>query len=337
MEKRTHKLSKEQKINIENLFLTGNYTFIALAKMYNVTPCAIRHLMRKKGYETPYRKKIPPEIRAEIVDKYKLGDCLFKELSKEYNVSPTAMRRMLNLQGCHAPSMTELSTKYKLDMDYFEKIDSSDKAYFLGLLYADGCVYPPDRKMTISLQQGDRAILDSMREKIGSDKPLYFRPPYSKVNKHGATINSHGHYVLAVINEKMVSDLVSHGVIQRKSKNLTFPKIQQELIHHFIRGFFDGDGGMSLSRNDRSCCLSFMANIEFLEVLKIHINNFTGINFSKPFRKHCKSDVYYMTFTTKSEISKLYDFIYGKDEKDILCLSRKRDKFISYFLARQQI
>jgi transposase-like protein len=335
MVKRTHKLSMDQKNEIEKMFLEGNKTYIEIAKKYDVTPAAIRFLMTKKGHKSPYRKKIPPEIRQEIVEKYKTGEYLFKELAKEYKVSAESMRYMLNRKGCHAPSPTEISTKYKLDADYFQNIDCPDKAYFLGLLYADGCVYPPDRKMTISLQQGDRAILDNMREKIGSNKPLYFRPPYSKKNKKGVTINSHGHYVLTVVNEKMVNDLISHGVTPRKSKNLKFPNLPNDLIVHFIRGFFDGDGGVTLSRNDAKCSVSFMANIEFLYVLRDYMIRFIDVGQNKKFIKHDTCDIHYIFIHKRAEIQSIYNWFYDH-ENEVSYIFRKKDK-LSRFLYPNKV
>ena len=46
----------------------------------------------------------------------------------------------------------------------------------------------------------------------------------------------------------MAADLHSLGRKAQKEKSI-FPKIDKKLIHHFIRGLFDGDGSVSI--NDR--------------------------------------------------------------------------------------
>lgn len=50
----------------------------------------------------------------------------------------------------------------------------------------------------------------------------------------------------------MYDDLASHGLVERKTNTITFPitSIKDELIHHFIRGYFDGDGSMSGLKKD---------------------------------------------------------------------------------------
>jgi hypothetical protein len=47
----------------------------------------------------------------------------------------------------------------------------------------------------------------------------------------------------------MFHDLVSHGMTEHKSLTLKFPQINTNLTHHFIRGYFDGDGSFSKSHD----------------------------------------------------------------------------------------
>lgn len=47
----------------------------------------------------------------------------------------------------------------------------------------------------------------------------------------------------------MKADLISHGCIPQKSLILKFPEISKELIPHFIRGYFDGDGSVGIYNN----------------------------------------------------------------------------------------
>lgn len=52
-------------------------------------------------------------------------------------------------------------------------------------------------------------------------------------------------YGVHLTSDKMFNDLCSHGCVPNKSLVLTFPKdIPENLIHHFIRGYFDGDGSV---------------------------------------------------------------------------------------------
>lgn len=72
-----------------------------------------------------------------------------------------------------------MANKYTFNRDYFERIDSKDKAYFLGLLYADGCnsISTTQRHCTIilNLQEKDKDILNVFNKYINSNKPLAYR------------------------------------------------------------------------------------------------------------------------------------------------------------------
>lgn len=52
--------------------------------------------------------------------------------------------------------------KYKLNENYFDKIDIEEKAYFLGLLYADGYIFTlrSNKYVRLQLQKIDKHILE---------------------------------------------------------------------------------------------------------------------------------------------------------------------------------
>jgi hypothetical protein len=74
---------------------------------------------------------------------------------------------------------------------------------------------------------------------------------------------------------QMVQDLISLGCIPNKSLILTFPQnIPKNLVKHFIRGYFDGDGGLSVDKGSSKLgqlTISFVGTINFLNVLQQHI------------------------------------------------------------------
>lgn len=120
--------------------------------------------------------------------------------------------------------------KYPIDETYFQVIDTERKAYFLGLLYADGSMSKEHyHSLKIILQKRDLHILEELRKDIQPTKPFYYI-------KNGKYIG------LDFTNKYLYSDLVELGCIPNKTHKLVFPTIDQKLIHHFIRGYYDGDG-----------------------------------------------------------------------------------------------
>ena len=121
-----------------------------------------------------------------------------------------------------------------LYFDYFSEIDTEEKAYWLGFLYADGSI---DKRgvLRVELISEGKQHLEKFAKAIkytGSVIGPYFR------NKIKNPI-----YKIDLSNPRFGKDLQNKGVIQNKTFFVQFPKwLKTELVRHFIRGIFDGDG-----------------------------------------------------------------------------------------------
>ena len=62
--------------------------------------------------------------------------------------------------------------KYKRNSDVFEKIDTEEKAYWLGFLYADGYINEKRKFVDIGLKRSDRGHLEKFRQFLESDVPI---------------------------------------------------------------------------------------------------------------------------------------------------------------------
>lgn len=163
--------------------------------------------------------------------------------------------------------------------NFFEKIDNELKAYWLGFLYADGCVlFYSDKSSTGSTVNTNRITL-SMHERDIEHLRNWLVALESKSNiLRKAKSGREKVYVYSVINsEKMCKDLIKQGCLQTKSLKLKFPTVEQvpiDLQRHFIRGYFDGDGCISTRSNYtkfnpmRYVRLSFLGTKQFLETLQ---------------------------------------------------------------------
>lgn len=186
-------------------------------------------------------KMLTDEQKLEIVEKYKTGNYSCNDLGKEYNRKGYNIARLLKRRGVEvAQDRKQTHRKYSLNQNYFNKIDTEDKAYFLGLLYADGCNHNC-KKISIELQEQDIDMVRLFAKYLKTDIPLYHR----KVKRSKSKNDAHG---LTISCKKIATDLNRLGCIPRKSLVLKFPTKEQlppYLIRHFIRGYFDGDGCIS--------------------------------------------------------------------------------------------
>lgn len=171
-----------------------------------------------------------------IINMYNKGSSLQK-IGDLYGCSKAVIKRVLTENNIETRDDSHKIRHFTLNENYFDVIDTGNKAYCLGLLYADGynCI---DRDLVkIELQASDKDILDKINKELGSDRDLKYS------NKSSVNPNWQDTYRLSIYNKHMSQMLARHGMVQAKSLILTFPQwLDNKLIPMFILGFMDGDG-----------------------------------------------------------------------------------------------
>jgi hypothetical protein len=138
-------------------------------------------------------------------------------------------------------------TRYSVDDTFFSTIDTEEKAYWLGFLYADGCV--TKNRVSLSLAEKDRLHVEMFKNTIKYTGPITERKIMPSVIK-GKKINASRQIVVNISRNKIAHDLILLGCVPAKSLILRFPTVEQVPVHlvaHFIRGNLDGDGSVSSS------------------------------------------------------------------------------------------
>ncbi len=211
--------------------------------------------------------------------------------------------RKLNIVARNNRDKTKI---YKFDENFFEIIDSEEKAYWLGFLYADGFINSSrkhnSRKMGISISSIDREHLVKLNESLKSNviiRDYKTSGGYSLDTQYSRLIFS---------SEKMCSDLVDKGMFEKKSLILCFPnerQVSKALQCHFIRGYFDGDGSISISGNE------YKFRICGTKELLTSIQEILGVTNMLQKRKKDDSNNYSIDFGGNNKVllnlKKLYD------------------------------
>ncbi len=203
--------------------------------------------------------------KEECVELYISGESTVS-LAKKYGVYPNSINGILRRRNVNIRKSSEAHRKYKINESFFDFIDSEEKAYILGLFYADGSNNIRRFKAYISLSEVDVDILYKIRSLISPDKPLL----YSKRNDGNS--NHKNRYMFYIDNKHISKQLENLGCVTNKTFKITFPNwIDNDLIHHFVRGYFDGDGHIGIYNNKAR--ISVVSTESFCNKLKSIIEN----------------------------------------------------------------
>lgn len=168
------------------------------------------------------------------------SDMPYSEIGKNIGRSRNAVQCKLRVLGLSKPE------KYSYNTNYFEKIDTEDKAYWLGFIFADGWI--SGSELGIELCRKDIKHLKKFNKCLNGNINII-----CKINEHTNNDFIKSNYtescIIRLYRNKIVEDLKQHGVQNRKTyKDNYIPSLSNDLIKHFIRGFFDGDGNVWIDR-----------------------------------------------------------------------------------------
>lgn len=202
-------------------------------------------------------------------------------------------------------------------------------AYVLGFFVADGNLTLGKRgNHYIEFTSCDKEILERIRKSLDSNHKISAR----KLQKENHKIC----YRIQVGSKIIFEDLVNFGFKPNKSKRLAYPKVPSAYFHHFVRGYFDGDGhvteGFYKSRDRKkpkhllfagftSGTKSFLEKLKY-NLTKVRIVNGGTLYYSKGYR---------LNFSISDSLN-LYKFLY-KSLDNQLYLARKKKVFEKYLNA----
>lgn len=224
-----------------------------------------------------------------------------------------------------------MKKKYTFDETFFDKIDSEQKAYILGLLFADGYNHEGRGVVSLSLQEQDREILNKISLAMKNTKPLQFinMKRYHKGKAH------QNQYRLNLCSRYFSHKLSTMGCYQCKSLSCKFPLVTPELLRHFIRGYFDGDGCVSYTNDRRNypCgSISFVGSEFFSNALSKHLEVLeisAAVSYSNRYNKQIRR----VAFGGRNQLIKFYEYIYTDAT---IYLERKKHKFDEFINVSQK-
>lgn len=246
----------------------------------------------------PYQK-LTLQQKQQIIEVFNSGmEC--QAIPQYIGVSGRSVARVLS----EASINTKRKNRYSINESYFDVIDSTKKAYLLGLMAADGCVTKHNYIAFESIDKELTELLSSELQYSGEMriiKPGVYKP----------------HYRINFSSQRLASALNKYGVVagRMSTGNYYFPK-PIEYLAAYILGYFDGDGCAYPNKGRSGGLVCIVGAWEFSYELA-RILNMGSV------QEHRLKKVYYWRIFSYKHIEAFYKFVYRESD---LGLQRKKQK-----------
>lgn len=293
----------------------------------NLTDDDVSHIVKLNAEEQAPR---------EIEENLGISSSTVRKVLKKLGIEPRKHEEAVNLALRRGRDKNRKSINANIKFEFFEQM-TPQLAWFLGAVCSDGSIgfnYGPNKiTCSFSLASIDKDFVDKLGMLVGLSP-----------SKSASSTSSKPIWTLRCSNKNFVSHLKGLGIRSNKSSNVTIPEaIRPELMRHFIRGYFEGDGCVSkTSKGTLRFSLSSKSRELIMSVAKIlHQQAGVGICGKRYSRSHVnppncpcltvyvvkeqRSDLimYKIETSALSMIEKLYRYLY----EDIDEANRMNRKF----------
>ncbi len=268
-------------------------------------------------------KELSEEIERKIIYNYVELKQNLNTSGKNLGVTQYMVEKTLKKYGVKKRTYTEAKQagrKFPCNDNFF-KVQSSNMAYILGLLAADGSISKKENLIAIQLKATDKEILEKINEKTQNTRPLEFY-----IRKET------GHEIASfrVWSAEWKKDLAHYGITPKKTFTLQPPDfLLPEYRIDYIRGYFDGDGSIyQLKTQNRVFFEISGVSKVMIDWIRNELVNHYHIFINKELIEHRPNGtvIYKIKIGSVEELNKLYTLLY-KDKE--LFLTRKKEKFYS--------
>lgn len=226
---KSRKEIKEIEPFVINEYINNKIGCVKISRIYGINSETVLNILKRNGVSV--NKRIDENKINDIIIEYINNRTSINNLAKKYNIGSDFLSRKIKERGI---KITNHQNVVRFNENIFDYIDTEEKAYWLGFIYADGYISNRDNRFELALSLHDIEHLRKFAKFMGYENNIKqdsYRCRFYIRNKH------------------LWNTLNSYGCTPKKSLTLEFPDERifksKDLIRHFIRGYFDGDGCVS--------------------------------------------------------------------------------------------
>ena len=179
-----------------------------------------------------------------------------------------------------AMGLSRSRKKYEVRSDYFDVIDSDEKAYWLGFIAADGGIVGI-RGLKIELAIKDADHVRAFRDIIAPNAETYDVPPKVLTSLRKEYLSSGG-VGIRLSERRLVESLSRYGIVSGKSRTFLWPhELNEDFAKAFVVGYVDGDGTLCVTA-ENILMFSLLGTESFLDSVRERIEIWTSIAIPRP-------------------------------------------------------
>lgn len=217
---------------------------------------AMRKISTLNRYDKPFVDK--------LYEEYQKGSSSYS-LGRKYNINPSTITSIFEREGYKRRSNKINSRRFFVNESKFKKIETEEDAYWLGFMFADGYVSKRGESLItgVALAESDKEHLDKLNKYLESSYEV-------KKYMSGSGYSEGNCYVrLLITSNPLGENLINQGCVLNKTDILKPPTVKPGLIRHFLRGYFDGDGSIFITKG--SYTVNLVGTFEMCEFFQDYL------------------------------------------------------------------
>ena len=244
--------------------------------------------------------------------------------------------KQLEIIDINCPLYKNGTSKRELRHDFFKNIETEIQAYLLGFHAADGSINLERNTLRVKVTKTDSEIIDLFQNYISPEAYTRDVNGFTTIIRDKEVVTKTA-YEINITSKILINDVINLGFGPNKTySELKLPNIPEQLIRHFIRGYFDGDGsfiGSIRKPNPNNREKNYRVSTKFeigsknKNILQEILDFLNKNNITCNIQYITRDDMYRRTSSAKENVKNFYNFLYSDSN---FYLKRKFDKFNYY-------
>jgi hypothetical protein len=246
-------------------------------------------------------------LTKEVLEKAYAELGTLKSVGQKFGLSGDCIKKYMILHGLQYQE----KIVYHCNDAFFE-LDNENSFYWAGFFAADGNV-SKENDINLGLSSKDIIHLEKFKLATNATAPIISQTIKANIIDGVKVKEDKSFSLIRFRSHKMSNDLIRFNVIPNKTKIYDLPDwmISHPLIHHFIRGYFDGDGWFSIKSknkwNKQYLSWGICGNFSFLSKIKEIIISSCQLNSDPQIYK--QKNIFRLNFSSQRDVLKIVNWL----------------------------